>query len=372
MIGIKGQYLFDMQIAGLKSIITDADLVLFKLIEEAGNKLPLFELVFQLSRPELYQVFNQSNLLQVSFGVTELNIQNLALTIIEKDRIAVDSSTSYVRLTGTIAAMPYAVTNTTYNKVASSKDVIKELASKFFRVESTVPVGKDIQSWASNSKPIRSFVTKIWAHSDVGGDVPLIGITSTGKFRHLSLIELVKVGPKYIFTSGSPQSGEIPLIEHPTIESNQAATSYLTGYSRSNLVNTLVNNQVNRISAQPRAMLADTKVVDSINTGVRLSTMSYYNENVHERYHECRAQNIKSLIDLDSLHAKCYIRNIFIPIQVLDLVTLKDKSYQLKQSVTDSSGTWIVKKVAYIIQDKIFHMVVTLTRDSANKLIEAK
>lgn len=372
MIGTKGQYLFSMQIAGLKSIISDADLILFKLIEEAGNKLPLFELIFQLSRHDLYQVFNQGNLLQVSFGVNQLEVQNLSLIIVEKDRVAVDSATSFVRLTGTIAALPYAIANTMYSKIATSKAVITELAGRFFKVESTVPEGKDSQSWLSNSKPVRSFINKVWAHSDVGGDVPLIGITSTGVFRHLSLIELAKVGPKYVLTSGSPQPGEVPLTEHPIIESNQAASNYLTGYSRSSLVNTLGHSQVARISAQPRAIVANTEVLDSIPTGTRLSSMAYHNENVHEKYHACRAQNIKSLIDLDSIHAKCYIKGIFVPFQVLDLVTLKDKSYQSKQSVTDSSGTWLVKKVAHIIQDKMFHTVLTLTRDSANSLLKGK
>lgn len=370
MIGIQGQYLFDVKIGSLSGFLTEADLVVFKLIEEAGNKLPLFEMIFQVNDPAIYRLMNQGNLLKVSFGVNQLNMYDLQLMIVERDRISESANSTFVRLVGTLAAIQYTTANTTYSKTVTTKEAIQELASKFFQYESNITPGNDRMGWVSNSKTVRSFINKLWLHSDVGNDIPMIGITSTGKFRHLALLKHVNQSNKWTLTTNTPNPGEIPLSQLPSVFSNAAAVNLLGGYSRSIIVNDLANAKTKRITPPElgKGILSNSESLDTINAGTRLRAVSYTNDNVYPEYHQRREFNSKHLLMLDSLNAKCYVEGVFCGIQVLDVVMLKDSSYMLGQSVEDTSGLWIVKKVARIIQDKKFHTVITLTRDSINKL----
>lgn len=371
MIGVNGQYLIMFKVNKYTDFIREDQLVIFRFIEDAGNILPIFELVFDTSDKDIIQYLNQGNEIEVAMGTSANNMSNIKLIIFKRDKESYNQSSTRVRITGFYSALKYYYSCNTGIIKGGSVEVIKKIASKNFKVISNIDTSNDVMSWIQPNISDREYILKVWTHSSLkNNDLLLIGITSGGEMVINSLtnslkskqatwkFQNIKENNTDIMYQGSPQfSGDVGLNNH------------LTGYYRSRIIHDIDGDTSNLSTPKIDPILARTKKQDTIDMGERLGSVSVKTENMHSNYHNSYDLNITKLNSLKSLSAKVNVFNTYFPIKVLDTVLLKDSSGNTGGMVSeDSSGFWIVTRVARIVSNRQFLNVITLCRDGINNI----
>lgn len=372
MIGINGQYLVMFKVNNMKDFIREDQLVSFKFIEEAGNVLPIFELIFETSDDSIIQYLNSGNTLEVSMGISKTSMITTKLYIFKRDKDSVSNISTRIYLNGFLSATPYNYTCSNNIIKGSSKDAIKTVASKNFKFKTNIDKTDDTMSWIQPNTSNREFVTSVWLHSFISNDdLTVIGITSNS--------ELIFNSMKNSFQSRTPTwkfqdtvsdgSNNIIYNGTPTFIGNIGLNNHLTGFYKSRVIHDLDKVESKLSTSKIAPILARTKKQDTSDMGSRMGTVSLKTANMHDNYHNAYDMNVTKLNALKSLKAKVDIYNQYFPIKVLDTVLLKDNSGNIKNTTSeDSSGFWIVSKIARILSNRQFINVVTLCRDGINNL----
>ena len=82
MFSVDNQYLVSFSLEGttvLKDFIEEEDLLKFTIIEEAGNVLPSFELIFKLRKSSIISYLNEGNVVKFQFGVDKRKMSDCPL-----------------------------------------------------------------------------------------------------------------------------------------------------------------------------------------------------------------------------------------------------------------------------------------------------
>ena len=124
MIGVDGQYVLTFNIGDFQDAIDQNNLSSFKLIEEAGNVLPMFEVLFTTYNEHLVETLNEGNPLSVSIGRTTESMKEASLVILNADRGRMGDGSFGVKITGFFDAMDYLTNRKVSSKRATSIDAI--------------------------------------------------------------------------------------------------------------------------------------------------------------------------------------------------------------------------------------------------------
>jgi len=372
MIGITGEYALTINIGEKSDIVLPQDLVSFKLIEEVGNVVPLIEIIIRVYSEDLIRYLNSNNLCSIGIGkTTDFTIYGKYI-ILNRERIETATNSILIKLTGIYDCVKYINAGVIYGNHESSFNIIKELVSNYFTFESDLSNSNDKMNWWSFNKPVNKFVTDLWLHSNHANELPLLGITSSGTFRYLSLVNRLKSGnPDWVFTTNLEErqsnNNFVVLDSVPTIQSNLATNSALLGFPRSRIVHNIAKIK-SKVSTAGKIKLLNSGQESQLNNiGSVLSKISFINENVHEKYYDMYDYNTKALLSLNNYNAKCVFHHDFRDIKILDTVILKDNNF-INSINSDFAGIWLVKKVSRTIIDHKLYTIVILSKDGINDL----
>jgi hypothetical protein len=371
MIGIKGQYLFSFDISGKRNFITENDLQLFKIVEEAGNVLPTFELIFTLEDQSVLRYLNEGNPLNTAMGEDNLAMTNIDLRILNKLITRIAQRKYLVRLTGVYDAMRYYTDcKMSITEQISGVEAIINVVGNYFKVDSNITKSQDKQHWIQNNIPDKSFVNKAWMHSWLGGSsFPAVGITSDGIFVLRDVKKLAKEDYAWKFISGDSMKKDELIFDQYKVESNTGLINVWTGYEREREVLNLDAGSEKSVKPTLDTVLALSKDLDRMSDiGTRTSEFGVVNANVHPNYWLAYQQNLSYLSVFGSTKIVLQFSSKYADVRVLDLVLLRDIDLEMKQAEGYYSGSYLVSRVTRVLENKNFVTMVHLNREALGEL----
>ena len=375
MIGVEGQYVIAFNIGSFQDAIDQNNLASFKLIEEAGNVLPMFEVLFATTNTDLVELLSEGNPISVSIGRTTETMKEASLVILNCDKSRLGDGSFVIRVTGFLNAMAYLMNKKVSSKRATSMDAIKEIADKYFYTDITSK-SNDESFWLQQTISDRDFINHIWFHSWIEGSVPMIGITSGGDFIIRDLKTLAsKDTPDWRFVGTPQQEIDVSYGGGHRDVSPSGFMNTLGAYGKSMIVRNsttgefknLVTEPLEPVLSQSPSLNRQKEVEPNISAIVEIS------ENVHEHYWDAYNQNISTLASLSSSQIVITIVNDFRPFKLLDLVFYKEDKITMskgdsKEATEHSSGLYIITKIANVIKGNILSTFVYMTRETMNNL----
>jgi len=372
MIGLENQYLFKFSIADKHDFIQEGDLTLFKIVEEAGNTLPKFELIFSTQDEKVFGCLNEGNVLKISYGKDKNDLIDSSLIIASSNGARSGQKKRQIRLVGLLAKTGYI--SDTKKKITdkiSGIEALKETVEPYFKTDFNIEKSNDSQYWIQPNTTDKMFVNDCWLHSNLNKSFPVCGITMDGIFILKDLKKDLKNKFKWRFISTPSASNDIRYDEDFGIDINSGFLNNLIGYGREKLIYNFEEGTEEYKVEEMTSILALTKKLgrrkDAIN---RFSSIGIHNENKHENYENTYLKNLTHLAMFGSLKISVSFQNNFVPIKILDSVMFKDDDVNENNNASSEyhSGLYYVGLVARILQHKQFVTTVHLGRESLNQL----
>lgn len=376
MIGVAGQYIVEFQIGEFTDFINEQDLIIFKLIEEAGNVLPQFELRFNLMNNNVLRCLNEGQVLKVAFGRNFTDMMNIELVPIKKTII--QTSTYYiVNLIGVLDCLPYLMdTKISISEETSGiEQIISVVGDNGMLVDTNIDESLDSQKWIQPNISDHNFVNQIWLHSKLDNSFPMVGITSNGVFKIRSLKEMLVDGSyDWLFSYGavsSEDAGKNIVYNYDAIvESETGFTNMWSGYDRTKTVYNLTTGETSTIEADLNTSFITRTLDRSSSVGDRIVEAGALNTNVDIDYWKTYLNNLSNLVRFSSTVIKLTFDHFFVPIKVLDIALFRTPELgSLSQIAVDIySGLYVISKVARTITHRKLTTHITMSREAFDNL----
>lgn len=378
MIGVQGQYVLQFSISThktLKDFISEDQLITFKLIEEAGNLLPIYELIFYNDNEEIFQLLHEGNDLDCTFGETENNAFTSKLTVTHSTCNKDGGDRRIIYLKGIYSAIPYITNSKMFiSDYKSAIEVLKDKAVANFgskSVISNITKSSDKQRWIQPSSSDKKFVNELWLHASIPGSFPAIGISSDGKFIIKDIVKDVKEGDKTLMwkfiSAGVSDSKDIVYDGNAVIETNTGFINNWLGYGRELNALDLDTSFDFRILEEANPVIAmSSRMAKRIEVDKRFASVGIQNENTHENYWQAYMHNLTHLASFQNIKVTFTFQSMFKPVRILDKVNFSDKNTSGVGSSEFSSGVYYITKIARNITHRQFSTTVVLSRESIN------
>lgn len=378
-IGISGQYYCQFDINNSTSddfidFIDEEDLLSFTLIEEAGNILPTFELSFLTDDEDIFPLLNEGNDLEVKLGLTYNDSVSIALAVLKLDSIPQGNNFRMIVVSGVLSQIVYLTNpNLQITTKQSGIEAMIATAKKSFTIDkfSNITNSLDSQLWIQRNQSDRSFINTIWLHANLQPSFPAIGITSQNTFIIKDIKKDLLAPYRWRFTNKVINSNDIYYDGDPKITSNTGFINTWTGYGKQKLqynIDDALDTSIQTIGQPVMALtnqLARRSGVTKLFDGVGV-----VNTNVDPNYWQTYLYNLTYLSLFSAVQLDLSFTNKFTPIQILDQVMYKDKSVSTPTTATSqfNTGKYYVSRVARTISAKNLNTVVTLCRESLNRI----
>lgn len=371
MIGVVSQYLIKFKLDNNVDFISEEELLNFELLEEAGNVLPSFKLEFKLRDENIIKYLNESNVLEIALGESELSVFNIRMRILHST-IKRESKNQYmITLTGLQERLDYLSQD--YVAVSDKKsgvETIIDTVQSYFKVDTNILRSEDSQYWIQNNIPDKLFINNVWMHSYIKDSFLALGISVDGKFILRDMKKTIRNGSKWRLTnSNSSDSKDIKFEGDYIIDSESGFINQWMGYDRYKNVLDIEEGELSKIESSLRPMLAMSKNMNRTkNIDKRALEFGLLNDNVHEKYWDAYIQNITYLAKYSSNKIFISYSNLYKPMKVLDIIMLKDDELSTSQSSEGHSGLYIITKIKRTIREKVFYTTLELNREVMNNV----
>lgn len=373
MIGVEGQYVFIFAIGDNEDFITPSELVHFKIVEEVGNVLPTFELIFRLHDEEILRRLNEGNVLKISYGLDLDHMLDTELFITKHAQIK-EEGTGYRLMDIKGLADYYEYTNnpkTTISGLSSGIEVITTTASTYFAVDSNITESNDEQFWIQPNISDRAFVQELWSHSYLRNSFIGVGITADGKFIIRDMKEKIKGDYDWRFIQQIDNTVKDIRYDIDFVPiSHSGFINSWVGYGRDKVIRNL-DTGINSTLTETLEPLS--AIVPELNRKAtmekRFSEMGVINDNVHENYHRAYLKNISNLALLSNATITTSFQNLFKPIKLLDLIMFKTNKIGVDNLVFSSevySGLYMCSKIARTVGSQSFCTTIEMCKESFN------
>lgn len=372
-IGVEGQYIVSFTLGRYSDFISESDLLKFVMIEECGNVLPTFELVFYIRDDRYLGLLTETNALKVSFGKTQENLVDTQLNISNLEAVGHGSSKRTVVINGFITNTAY-IYNTQINitEKISAIEALSELATaNNFIPKFNVEKSSDSQYWVQANVSAKRFANDLWLHSDIPDSFCGLAIGSDNSFIVKDIKKLISEDYKWRFTLSSNESNDIPYDTDLTVSSQSGLINYWAGYGQNKLIFDLENEDFRFVSQEAKPVIALTKEI-ARKSGIekRYMNTGMQNENVHVNYWQAALRNITNLVIFGSIRVRLSFRDTYKDIKPLDLVLFNESDIANPSLSTEfHSGLYIVSKVSRQIQNRQYVTTVDLNRESFNQVV---
>lgn len=366
MIGVDGQYIAWFNIAEKKDFIEEDSLLSFTIIEEAGNVLPTFELMFTQDDSKIIKYINEGNILGFTFGKSLESAQYTTRLRITSKNIVRQGSKYQITITGLTNTLDY-VASCKVRQFAGMSGVaaIKSVCSEYFSMVSNVSTSTDSQTWVQYNTPDKEFVNQLWMHSYIPRSFLAIGITIENKFILKDIIKAIKDKPKWTFISkDSKKANEIAIDGDYALQSDSGFINHWIGYGRTKELRNIDTGSDIQLSASPSPILATNSKLDRSDPGRRVAPFSLLNDNVHTNYWSAYYQNMMYLTLMNSIRVVLSYSNQFVDMSVLDLVMFEERDSEDIMLNEQLSGLYFITKIVRTYTKKKLIVTCELNRES--------
>jgi hypothetical protein len=382
MIGIDGQYVFAFNLAGLTDFIEEEDLVKFTLSEAAGNVLPEFELVFKSFIDDgVIRLLNEGNDLNVTVGQGQSDAITSTLTTLGLVSQPAGANKRLIYIKGMLSAIPSIETSQPFmtGRTSAIEAMIAQAPTYGFTVDSNITKSADSQVWIQPNCTGKKFFNHLWLRADLGDSFPAIAIAVDGTLvirdvkLDLNTIKPVSGKPyRWRFGRDNANSAvDVPIDGDPILEIKSGIVNTWVGSGREALVYDLAGGGQSVAMAFAVPLIAITDEMSARPEALRrFAGSAAVSDNVHPNYESSYRQNLASLASFSNVSQLITFKNLYQPVRVLDLATLRDDATQdASVSAESTSGLYYVAKVVRVLADRGLATTCVLARESTNSLL---
>ena len=375
MISIQDQISFSAKIPEYSDkdlFAEESDLLRFKLIEEAGNVLPTFELIFLSWDTGVFSYLHEGYTIETSIGINDNKKITSLLTPTGFTAVPQGPDRWEIRIKGLYSAQNYITPkNTIITADKSGVAVIKDVAFAHFDTDFNINVSNDSQRWNQQNISDKMFVNNIWLHSYIPDSFVGIGITSDGTFRLRDMKKARTLPHDWNFTR-SIENPNKDIVHNGdlVIASTGGFTNSWMGYGQEKRVYTLEDGleELQSLTSYPQ-MATTSKLAQDPLVGPRFQGFAMQSGNVHSDYEKAYMQNMVNLALFSSVKVQFSFTGVFEEVKVLDTALLSDSTASFtSDSSEETSGKYWVTKVARIIEARKLYTVVVLNRESLSRI----
>jgi hypothetical protein len=237
MLGVEGQYRASFSIAGQKDFLGEQQVVSFKMIEDVGNALPIFEIVFDLFDENLLKYLNEEHTVTISMGS---NLNQLTDSVFIPTKVVPTRTGEHshrIRMLGIYSKLPYITKSKLKitDKKKSYEAIQEVVESNNFTFKTNI-TSDDRMNWIQPNITDRAFVSHIWGHTYIEDSFPAIGITLDGEFRYLDLKKAAKEPYKFRFNNTEQSNKDIIYEKDYRINTNSTFLNQISSYGKQKLV----------------------------------------------------------------------------------------------------------------------------------------
>ena len=370
MISVKDKYYMSFSLGvkedlpEYKDFIEIGDLELFKIVEEAGGYLPIFEMRFTTFDTKVIQAVNEGNILVVSMGVTPENAFSSRFRITNATTYQAGDNKRMIHMLGMYDAREYQNNQkVSISEEKSGIEVIREIASRYFKVKGNVTESQDSQRWIQPTVSDMRHISEIWKHSSLANSFPLIGVGALGTFIIKDYKKLVTEDPKWKLQIGQGDN-VIPYDADYSLVSNSGLLNQLYGYGKSKVVNDSETGENSIVEPESKSRITNTGMNRGATLTRRIGSQGVQNENTHSTYWDTYDLNMMSFANFSSLELVVPFSNLYSPIELLDLVTFKEASGSSEPSIGSTSGAYVVSGITRTFSEESLVTILTLSREA--------
>lgn len=369
MITVEGQFSFKFDVGGNQDIFNASDLDLFALIEEAGNLLPTFSLAARVNSDSVLALLNEGQVMKVTMGPDPGDKLDVSLipVVVQSSRFGENQRQLVVK--GMLAATNYLNSGrVNIHKTSSALAAMKEVVSRNFKPDFIPEVSSDSQRWIQYGTSDRKFVSDTWLHADLTDSVPLVAITSDGRFKVRDLKKLFSAeGPRWVFTNDVTLPSHVPFLPGLEVEVKSGFTNAWFGSARNMHVMDWESGKVNNTTDDAQVVLAMTKdLMRSAESQVRQDNSMTQSENVHPNYWKSYLRNMAYLTSQSTVGVKLIVADQkFRRFDLLDpVMLLDDELSEGGQAVEFHSGDYVLTKVIRNLSGNRLSTILEMSREA--------
>lgn len=382
MLGIENQYNVKFNIKDvsknerIEDFLTRENFLKFTTIEEAGNILPQFELMFHTVDPKIIKFLNEGNILEFTYGKTNNlgdNFTTTSFRILRKTISKRGVDTYEIYLNGLYDALPYL--NDCGLSVYPSRsgiETIEEVVSKFFIRDFNINQSSDVQTWIQPNISHKQFVNNVWMHCYIPRSFIAIGISTDGTFilkdvmRDINNHTSRDAKPDWRFKISPNEDIDILYDADSSFDINSGFINAWLGYEKTKSIRTIetaVDNK-NILTLSPILSL-NNKLDRNNEDNNRIDQFGLLNDNVHLNYWKAYYENLSKLAILGTVQGLISYTGRMIPeMKVLDLVYFSDPDTNNPSFISEEfSGLYYITKLSRTVMNMGICTTVILNRE---------
>lgn len=373
MIGVDGQYKFNVAIGNMTDFLKEDKFEKFVLIETIGLSLPYWELRYDNVFPELLRYFNEKQQIQVQLGTTTKDLEPIDLVIKKPIVMPKSASSQSVILRGFNTMTDYLENEKQSSIEGDSKTLAQTIASRYsLKFQSNLTETKDKMTYLQPMITDFKFLYTEWLHSNSGleNDIIIPSITSQFVMRYNSLSKLInEVDIEKIptFVDANPEKNEILVNANTGAESNTTISNMLGSYMKQRDIFYKATGRLEHLDLSNTTPIISESNTNSVDESISKSSGFYVqNENVHDTYYKQELLNTQRWFSIQSSKQWVNVSNKLVrgvyPGDLVMYMTNKENG-QVNDEV---SGLYLVVKKVISIKDRNVDTNFLLSRENLN------
>jgi len=345
------------------------DLITFMVVEDAGNILPTFKLIFKTRDIKVISYLNEGATIQASFGGKDLATIPINLVCIS----VVMSRTGYnffsIAITGIYDALNYLIKpQIRILPNQSAIETLNSVVSEYFTTDFDPTSSEDSQSYIQHNITDKKFAQHLVEQAKFSDSACISGITFDGFFRIRDLKTLASKPYAWKFTKEVKDSAkDICYTGEAVLESSSGILNSISGYGRKIYALNYDSGLSSIESESTTSVFSNSKAPsrkDSVSE--RMGAIVPISENMDSEFYNTKLRN--SMYNTTCSAYKKTVRFIrcFKRVRILDLVMLSETSINNNNSLDYTSGLYVITKVVRTLSAGIFQTTCELCRESLN------
>lgn len=361
MIRVDSQYWMTFSLGGRRDFISEPELDGLVLVEEAGTLLPTFQLEFRTRELGLARELHEGTTLTVALGKGEEShfmVRLCAMYVASK--AAADGEEAFI-VKGMLDQVKFLNdVGVGISSPCSGLEEMRRVSSEYFEWNSELIISEDSQRWIRPGITAKAHLNQVWMHTNLGTDIPAVGICIDGSYRVRGLRALREGTPRWRFSNIQEElNRDLAYSAMPEFEMQSGLTNAWYGYGRTKCVLDLVEGTEESLTSS-----LSGELIRRSDVGARADRRGAVSENVDPLYWETFQKNLMGLAVQSTLKAKVTLMGVNPEMRILDLVLLVLPGMREKEADDTYSGKYVVTKVVRQKMGKVFATFVEMCRAS--------
>lgn len=313
---------YTIQISNEKyeNLVFADQLVTLTLTEVIGNLLPMFTMTFIDNDYQKLEYMNEKSPITIGYQLDGNMVSN---QFIIKPKNPIFNNTAYTcAIGGYLNKFEYfkGLPKVPYIE-GTSCEALEQLASAYFKFQSSGLQTDDKMVWLHNGKNARNFIQDIWKHMYSPSSLPLISIGLDGIFRLEDLAHLIQQKPKYKFADSMSEGYE--LYASAQASDNSSGTTSIFGYTSERNIILEDNLEVVTSTVKPEVVMNTSIQLNEADMPTRPLAPMFQSTNVHKHWYEAFHQNIVRWSSLNSNTVQLTLQDNLLPLNLMDMIYIK-------------------------------------------------